>query len=69
MEPDLRGKRTLRKIEAMCTDKLDVYECDSCLWMAHVPPTQSFDEIEMDFRVHDCKKHSLSKMLEAKSKD
>ena len=59
----MNERRTLRKIEAMCTDKTDVYECNCCLWLAYVAPTKSLHEIEMDFRVHDCNKNSLAKML------
>ena len=59
----MNEKRTLKKIEAMCMDNTDVYECTSCLWLAYVPTSKTFEEVEMDFEVHKCNKHSLSEIL------
>jgi hypothetical protein len=61
----MRSKRTLRKIEAMCSPEIDVYECDACMWMVNVASTKALHEVEMDFNVHNCDKYSLSKMLAA----
>jgi len=60
--------RTLKKIEAMCTDNTDVYECTSCLWLAYVPPSRTFEEVEMDFKAHNCNKNSLSNILSGAAK-
>jgi len=59
----MRSKRTLRKIEAMCSAEMDVYECDACMWMVNVASTRGLYEVEMDFKVHKCDNNSLSKIL------
>jgi hypothetical protein len=64
----MAGKRTLRKLEAMCTHNTDVYECNCCLWLAYVRPSTSFEEVEIDFKVHECNENSLSQILSATSK-
>jgi hypothetical protein len=58
---DLRGKRSLRKLEAVSTDKEHVYECDACVWMVTVSPERSFGEIQAEFEEHDCSENSLKK--------
>jgi hypothetical protein len=60
---EMRRKRTLKKIEAMCRTDVDVYECDACMWMVNVASTKAVYEVEMDFKVHNCDNNSLSKML------
>lgn len=61
----MRSKRTLRKIEAMCSTETDVYECDACMWMVNVASTKALSEVEMDFKAHNCDNNSLSKTLAA----
>jgi len=61
----MASKRTLKKIEAMCSAEIDVYECDACMWMVNVASTKALYEVEMEFKVHNCDNNSLSKMLAA----
>ena len=64
----MNEKRTLKKIEAMCTDNTDVYECTGCMWLAYVPPSRTFQEVEMEFKVHNCNKNSISHILSGAAK-
>jgi hypothetical protein len=61
----MKNKRTLKKIEAMCSNEIDVYECDACMWMVNVASTKALEEVEIDFKVHNCDNNSVSKMLAA----
>jgi hypothetical protein len=55
----MRGKRSLRKIEAMSTNTTHVYECGSCSWMMEISADRNFSEIHAEFDGHDCKENLL----------
>lgn len=53
----MRGKRKLRRIDAMSTEQEQVYECDLCAWLLRVEA--DFGEIQAEFDEHDCKVNSF----------
>ena len=59
----MRGKRKLRKIEAMSTDAEQVYECDLCACLLGVPADLNFSDIQTEFDGHDCKVNSVKNKL------
>ena len=57
----MRGKRKLRKVEAMSSESERVYECDLCAWLLRVPADVSFGEVQSEFDGHNCKVNALKR--------
>ena len=53
-------KRTMRRVESLCDEARDYYDCDGCTWEGIEVAPGDVQAARNAFEQHDCKKYVCS---------